>query len=135
MAMEQGLYAQVVMILWKESENKKWKEKTKKYNFQGKSARSRSWFDLDREWLEENPKTREPDFYYKQYQKTFRGDNTKTYKIFGVPIGDAKTTRKIQLCPAASVIKYHQKSFNSFFLVVLHQTFTVSVTTGMYLTL
>ena len=32
----------------------KGKEKTKKYNFQGQSARSMRWFDLDHEWLEEN---------------------------------------------------------------------------------
>ena len=53
MSMEQGLYAQVFMILRKESENKKEKEKTKKYNFQGKSSRPRRWFDLDHEWSEE----------------------------------------------------------------------------------
>ena len=49
MAIEQGLYAQVVMILQRESDNKK--EKTKKYNFQGKSVRSIRWFYLDHEWL------------------------------------------------------------------------------------
>ena len=41
MAMEQGMYAQVVMILQMDSNYKKEKEKNKKYNFQGKSARSR----------------------------------------------------------------------------------------------
>ena len=39
MAMEQGLYAQAVMIRQKDLDNKKEKENTKKYNFQGKSAR------------------------------------------------------------------------------------------------
>ena len=39
MAMENGLCAQVVNIHRKESENKKEKDKTKKYNLQGKSAR------------------------------------------------------------------------------------------------
>ena len=63
MATEQGLYAQVVMIRRKESENKKEKENNKKYNFQGKSSRSRRWFNLDHEWLEKNFMTREPDFY------------------------------------------------------------------------
>ena len=52
MAMEKVLYSQVVMILQKESYNKKEKENTKKYKFQGQSARSRSWLDLDHEWLE-----------------------------------------------------------------------------------
>ena len=49
--MEQGFYEQVVMNRQNESENKKEKEIIKKYNFQGKSARPRRWFDLDHEWL------------------------------------------------------------------------------------
>ena len=61
--MEQELYTQVVMILQKESENKKEKENTKKYNFQGQSARSRRLFVLDHECLEENFMTYELDFY------------------------------------------------------------------------
>ena len=54
MATEQGLHAQVVMILQRESDDKNEKEKTKKYNFQGKSVISRRWFNLDHEWLKEN---------------------------------------------------------------------------------
>ena len=46
-----------------ESDDKKEKEDTKKYNFQGQSAISKRWFDIDREWLEETFMTREPDFY------------------------------------------------------------------------
>ena len=61
--MEQGMYAQVVMILQMDSNYKKEKEKNKKYNFQGKSARSRRQFDIDHQWLEDNLRTREPDFY------------------------------------------------------------------------
>ena len=121
--MEQGLYAQVVMIFRKESEDKKEKENTKKYNFQGKSARSRRWFDLDYVWLEENFRTREPDFYKKLYQAKFRGDDTKIYQIFGVSIGNEKTTRKVQFHPAAPVIKYHQKSSNSCCLISLASAF------------
>ena len=63
MAMEQGLHAQAVIILQKYSYNKKGEENTEKYNFQVKSSRSRRWFDLDHEWLEEKLLTREPDFY------------------------------------------------------------------------
>ena len=47
--MGQGLYAQVVMIRRKESDNKKEKENPKKYNFQGQYIRSIRWFDLDQE--------------------------------------------------------------------------------------
>ena len=39
------------------------KNKTKKYKFQGQSARSIRWFDLDYEWLEEIFRKRELDFY------------------------------------------------------------------------
>ena len=34
-------------------------------NFQGNSSRSKSWFNLDHEWLEEKFCTREPDLYTK----------------------------------------------------------------------
>ena len=57
--------------------------------------------------------TREPYFYKTIYQNKFRGDDTKTYKIFGVPIGNAKRTRKVQFHPESPVIKYHQKTSNS----------------------
>ena len=51
-AMKQGLYAQVVMIRQKYLD-KKSKEKTKKYNFRGESARSKHWFEIDHGLLEE----------------------------------------------------------------------------------
>ena len=38
MDLENGLYEQVVIIHIRESDNKKEKDKTKKYNFQGQSA-------------------------------------------------------------------------------------------------
>ena len=108
MATEQGLYAQVVMTPQKDSENKKEKERTKKQNSQGQTSRSRRWFDLDHEWLGEKIRTHKP-YLYKNFIKTFRGDYTKTYQIFGVLIVNEKTTRKVQFHPEAPVIKYHQK--------------------------
>ena len=62
----------------------------KKYNFQGQSAISILWFDFDHEWLEENFKTHESAFYKKLYQKNIRGNETKTYSLFLVTIGNAK---------------------------------------------
>ena len=62
-ALEQGLYAHVVMMRIRVSDDKKHKEKKQKYNFQGQSARTKHWFDLDRERPKENFMTREPDFY------------------------------------------------------------------------
>ena len=65
MAMEQGLYAQVVKIRWKDlkfiAENKNRNEA--KFKFQGQSARSQRWFDLDFDWSEVTFSTREPDWY------------------------------------------------------------------------
>ena len=63
MTTEQELYAKVVTIRRKDSNNKTEEENTKKYNFQGKSERSIHWLDLDHEWLEESFSTREPDLY------------------------------------------------------------------------
>ena len=63
MATGQGFCAQVIMIRRRDSENKGEKEKIKKYKFQGQSARSRRWFDIYHDWLEEIIRTPEPDFY------------------------------------------------------------------------
>ena len=63
--MEQGLYAQVVVIFQRETDDKQEKYKTNKYNFQGQSEGSIFWFNLDHEWLEENFRTHELDFYIK----------------------------------------------------------------------
>ena len=52
----------MVIVRQKYSDNKKEKEKENKYNFQGQSARSICWFDLDHLWLEEDFRTSEPDF-------------------------------------------------------------------------
>ena len=54
---------QVVMIRRRNLYDTKEKDKTKKFNFQGQSARTKNWFNLDHEWLKETFMTREPDFY------------------------------------------------------------------------
>ena len=77
MYLENELYAQVVMICRRDLYDKNENYKTKIYNFQGKSARTKSWFDLDHEWLRENFMTRELYFYKKLHQTKFRGDHTK----------------------------------------------------------
>ena len=60
--------------------------------------------------------TCEQYLYRKLYQTKFRGDETKKNQIFGVPIVNAKITRRVQFHPAAPVIKYHHKISNSFCL-------------------
>ena len=49
MDLEQGLYAQVVIISKKESSDTQEKDKTKNFNLQGQSARTKHWFNLDHE--------------------------------------------------------------------------------------
>ena len=53
--------------------------------------------------------TSEPDFYRKLFQTKFRGDDTKTFQIFGVTIGNSKITRKVQFRPAVPVINITKK--------------------------
>ena len=56
MEMEQGLYAQVIMLHRKSLKlvaTDKIKNEAK-FKFQGKSARSQRWFDLDFYWIEVN---------------------------------------------------------------------------------
>ena len=65
MGTEQGLYAQVVKLCWKDlkstAANKN--KKDNKFNFQGQSTISHRWFDIGLDWIEVNFSTREPDFY------------------------------------------------------------------------
>ena len=61
------------------------KYQTKTINFQGQSARTKHWFNLDNEWLKENFMTREPGFY-KNSIKINLGVIKKDYQTFGVPI-------------------------------------------------
>ena len=71
MAMEQGLYAKFVKISQKDlkliAENKNKNEA--KFKFQGQSARSQRWFDINYDWMEVNFSTRETDFYKKLLQR------------------------------------------------------------------
>ena len=92
-------------------------------------------FGLDHEWLKKTFMTHEPDLYKKLYQNKFRGDKTWNYQKYGVPIGYAKMTKKVQFHPEAPLIQYHQKAYNSCCLSSWHQSFTVYETTGLFLPL
>ena len=92
MAMEQGLYAQVV-ILCREDLKFVATDKNKneaKFKFQGQSARSQRWFDIDFDWIEENFSTCETYFYKKTFQSHDDTQDINTFKFFQVPIGNAK---------------------------------------------
>ena len=89
MAIEQGLYAQVVMLRRKYFKfivaNKNKNEA--KFKFQGKSARSQRWFDLEFDLIEVSFNTHEPNFYNKLFQSHDNKKDTNTFKLFQVPRG------------------------------------------------
>ena len=59
------------------------KNKTEsKFKFQGQSARSQLWFDLDFDWIEINFSSREPDFYKKLFQSHGDTQDNNTFKNF-----------------------------------------------------
>ena len=62
-------------------------------------------------------------YIYKLYQTNIKGQDTKTYQLFVVPIGNAKNYRKIGFHPISPVLKYHQESYNSCCLSSLKSAF------------
>ena len=84
--MEQVLYVQVVMLrrkYLKTTEANKNKNDAK-FKFQGQSAISHCWFDLDFDIIGVNFSTREPDLYKKIFQRHYDTQGTNTFKIFEV---------------------------------------------------
>ena len=100
MAMERSLYAQVIKFRRKDlifdaaDKNKN----ESKFKFQGQSARSQLWFDLDLYWIDMNFSTREPNFYKKLFQSHDDNKDKDTSKTFQFPndpqyiSGDVKRT-------------------------------------------
>ena len=73
--MEEILYAQVARIRHKSIDQKKNTGEKPKiiYLFQGRSSRSKHWFDLDIKWIVDNFSTREPQFYKRLFQTNIEG--------------------------------------------------------------
>ena len=108
MATEQKLYPQVIML---RQEYLKFvatdkKKNEVKFNFQGQSARSQLYFDLDLDWIEVNFNTRDPDFYKKPFQSHGNTQDINTFRLFHVPIGNEKRVEsfKFQMMPQFSSI-------------------------------
>ena len=115
MAMEKVLYAQVVVIRRKylkfnEANNN---NNEAKFKFQGQSARSQRWFDLGFDWIGVNFITCEPDFYRKLFQRHYNTQDTNTFKMFQVRIGNSKCAEIFKFHSDAPILKYYQKLFNS----------------------
>ena len=78
-----------------------------KFKFQGQSAISQRWFDIDFDWIGENFSTHEPDFYKKIYQRNDETQDTNTFKMFLVPIGNAKNVEEMKFHLDTPMLKYH----------------------------
>ena len=98
MAIEQGLYAQVVIICQKylniTQENRNKKED--KFKFQDQFARSQHYFDIFYYWIENNP-TRKPDLYTIIFQRHNETQDKSLFKMFVVPIGNVKNVEEMEL--------------------------------------
>ena len=80
-----------------------------KFKFQGQSARSQRWFDIDFDWIEVNFITREPDFYKKLFQSHDNTQDIDTFKCFHSQIGNAKCVESFHFQNDAPILKYCQK--------------------------
>ena len=81
-----------------------------KFNFQGQLARSQLCFDLEWYWIEINFITREPDFYKKIFQSHDNTQDDITFKIFQVPIGNAKCVKSFKFQNDAPILKFCKKN-------------------------
>ena len=77
-----------------------------KFKFQGQSVRSQRWFDLDLDWIEVHFIKFEPDFYKKLFQRNDDTQDTNTFKLFHVPIGNAKCVESFKFQNDAPILKF-----------------------------
>ena len=114
MSMGKLLYEQVFVLRRKDlkfTEANKNKNKTK-FKFQGQSARSQCWFDLNFDCIEIYFSTHEPNFYRKLFQIHDSTQDTKSFKIFLVPIVNSKCVEIFKFHSVAPMLKYCHKSLN-----------------------
>ena len=114
-AMEQSFYAQVIRFRRKDlkfdaaDEN----ENESKFKFQGQSARSQLWFDLNLDWIDMNFSSRKSDCYNKIFQIHDNEQDINTFRFFQVPIGNAKVVKSFVFHKDAPILSYCQKTLNS----------------------
>ena len=111
MAVEQVLYAQVLKLRQKDlkfiAANKNKNEA--KFKFQGQYAKSQRWFDIDFDWIGVNLSPREPGFYKKLFQSHDNTQDTNTFELFQVPIGNSIYVETFKFHNDAPMLKYCQK--------------------------
>ena len=112
MATEQGLYAQVIMLHRKDLNTA---EENKNKTRINSSSRLSLPDQLDFNWIRENFSTHEPYLYNKIFQKSDGTQDTNTFKMFVVPIGNAKKRgeNEISLHIDSTMLKYRQNTPNS----------------------
>ena len=64
--------------------------------------------------IEVNVSTREPDFYKKSFQSHGNTQDTNTFKIFKVPIGNSKCVETFKFNNDDPTLKYRQKLLNRY---------------------
>ena len=94
-----------------------------KFKLRGQSARSRCWFDIDFDWIEVNVITREPDFYNKIFKIHDDTQDTNTYKVFQVPIGNSKCVETFKFHNDTPMLKYCKKFLYSCCFISLASAF------------
>ena len=113
--MEKSLYAQIIkfrrkdLIFYEADKNKN----ESKFKFQGQSARSQLWFDINLDQIDMSFSTHEPDFYKKLFQSYENKQDKDTFKTFQVPIRNAKVLKSFMFHKDATILSYCQKILNS----------------------
>ena len=92
--MEQMLYSQVFISLRRESDDKKEKEKQRNITSKGNQKDQDVGLILIMSGQKKIPGYVNYSSILKNYQNEFWGDDKKTYQIFGVTVGNTKTTRE-----------------------------------------
>ena len=113
--MEKKLYAQVIKF-WRKDLIFDAADKNKnesKFNFQGQSARSQLWYNLDLYWIDMNFSIRESDFYKISFQSHDDKQDKDTFKTFQVPIRNEKVVKSFMFHKDAPILSYCQKKLNS----------------------
>ena len=80
------------------------------FSFQGKSMRWHHWFKLNIDWVIENLKIIEPEFYKSLFQEHVTGQVDKEQPIFSVPIDNKNNTYDVEYLFYAPNVVFQQKT-------------------------
>ena len=124
--MEQGLYTKILNLSREDLEfiSANQNKNEAKFKFQGQYSRSQCWFDLDFDFIGVNFSTPEPDLHNRTFQIHSDTQDTNTFKIFQVPIGNSKCVENFKFHNDAPMLKYCQKLLNSYYFSCLASSFT-----------